>query len=148
MLSLSRKAEYAVAAMAHLARQGPSRARAREIGEALNLPLPVLMNIMKSLTRYGLVGASRGPKGGYELARESELITLAQMVEAVEGPVRLTRCCAQHDPVEESACKLEPGCRVKGSLRKVHLEFTEVLNGVTLAQIVADEVAVTAGNPS
>lgn len=147
MLSLSRKAEYAVAAMAHLARQGSSLARAREIGAALNLPLPVLMNIMKSLNRYGLVRATRGPKGGYELVRGPAQITLAHMVEAVEGPVRLTRCCAQPDYAEESACKLEPGCRVKGSLRKVHLELKEVLNGVTLAQIVADEMAVVAGDP-
>ncbi len=132
--------------MAHLARQGSSRARAREIGAALNLPLPVLMNIMKSLTRCGLVRATRGPKGGHVLVREPELITLAQMVEAVEGPVRLTRCCTPRDGREEPACKLEPGCRVKGSLRKVHDGIQEILKGMTLAQIVAGETSVTVGD--
>ena len=88
MLLLTRKTDYALLALASLARQTPAGASARGLAERLSLPLPVLRNILKQLTSRGVLKSTRGTRGGYRLARSPEQITLAQLLAATEGPSR------------------------------------------------------------
>ncbi len=139
MLLLTRKTDYALLALASLARQMPSGASARGLAERLKLPLPVLRNILKQLTSRGVLKSTRGTKGGYRLARSPHQITLAQLLEAIEGPMRLARCCSVPEGEEEAECRLEESCLIRGNMRRVHASLMQFLGEITLAQLAEEE---------
>lgn len=145
MLSLTRKTDYALVAMVDLAVEAGQRWSSREIAERCGLPFPVLTNILKQLTHHGLVTAVRGPHGGYELAKPANEITLIDLIEAIEGPSRLTICCQDSSEPDGKSCDIEPSCRIKEPVRKVHNGLRYVLGSVTLAQIACDDVPVDLG---
>lgn len=144
MLTLTRKADYALVAMAELARRFPGRASAREVAVRSHVPLPMLHNILKQLLREGLVTSAMGTTGGYSLSRDPEQISLAEMIDAMEGRFRLTLCCST-DCETDTRCDLEPDCRIKGSVRKVHARMRHFMSGFTLAQIAFDDVPAPLG---
>lgn len=134
MLQLTRKTEYALIAIAQLARVGPRVVSAREIAEEHMVPLPLLMNVLKKLNRAGVVNSMRGARGGYVLATRPEELTLADVIEAVEGPVHLTRC-ANLNEEGGRVCGLESSCPIRRSLVRVHQRLHGFLRGVTVAEI-------------
>ncbi len=139
MLGLTRKTDYALVALVHLARAGSKLASAREIADRYHVPLPLLVNILKTLSHAGLVESVRGARGGYRLAAEAESITLNRLITAIEGPVRLVACSAAADRVEAAGlCELAPSCPVLSPVRKVHQRLAEFLDSVTLAEIAFD----------
>ena len=144
MLTLTRKADYALVAMAELARRFPGRASAREVAVRSHVPLPMLHNILKQLLHEGLVTSTMGPAGGYSLARAPEQISLADMIDAMEGRFKLTLCCST-DCETDAGCELEPDCQIKGSVRKVHAGMRHFMSGFSLAQIAFDDVPVPLG---
>ncbi len=145
MLSLTRKTDYALVAMVDLADQADRRWSSRDIANRCDLPFPVLTNILKQLTQHGLVTAVRGPHGGYQLARRADEITLIDLIEAIEGPSRLTLCCQDSSETDAKSCDIESSCRIKSPVRKVHEGLRNVLGHVTLAQIACDDVPVDLG---
>ncbi|MHC4416608.1 MAG: RrF2 family transcriptional regulator [Planctomycetota bacterium] len=136
---LTRKSDYALVALAALARHGREGASARDLAEKLHLPLPVLRNILKLMANHGLLKSTRGPSGGYRLARPPNQITLADVVKVIEGPVQLARCCPPPPGEDEHQCRLEDSCQIKTNVRRVHESLLEFLNQVTLAQIAGDQ---------
>ena len=139
---LTRKTDYALVALAGLARQDNDAASARDLAEQLHLPLPVLRNILKMLATHGLLLSSRGPSGGYRLARDPHEISLAEIVEVIEGPVQLLTCCPTEPNDLMPRCQLEDSCRIKSNVGRVHERLMAFLHDVTLDQI-ADESGVT-----
>ncbi len=139
---LTRKTDYALVALAGLARQDNEAASARDLAGQLHLPLPVLRNILKDLATHGLLLSSRGPSGGYRLARDPHEISLADIVAVIEGPVQLLKCCPPDPDVARPRCRLEDSCRIKSNVGRVHERLMEFLHDVTLDQI-ADESGVT-----
>lgn len=144
MLTLTRKADYALVAMAELARRFPGHASAREVAHRSHVPLPMLHNILKQLLHEGLVTSAMGPTGGYSLSRAPEQISLAEMVDAMEGRFKLALCCAT-DFEADAGCELEPDCQIKGPVRKVHAGMRHFMSGFSLAQIAFDDVPVPLG---
>jgi len=144
MLSMTRKTDYALVALTHLAKRG-GRVSARELANRLGLPVPALMNILNQLGRAGLVVSTRGPSGGYGLAMPASEITLADLIEAVEGRVRLTLCCSEEGEEFSRRCDLESDCAVKEPVRKVHALLRQFLSGVTIEQIAMNRVPVQLG---
>ena len=140
MLSLSRKADYALVALAGLAADRGSGASARDLADRLHLPLPALRNILKRLTQQGLLASTQGPRGGYRLARRPGEITIAQLVEAIDGPARITMCCPADPAADRPRCHLEPSCRIKEAVRHLNSGLVEFLESVTLADIVDGSV--------
>ncbi|MCH7592282.1 MAG: Rrf2 family transcriptional regulator [Planctomycetes bacterium] len=135
MLSLTRKADYAIVALSDLARHGASRSSARAIAERTRVPLPVLTNILHRLLNHGLVASAMGAKGGYALARSPETISLADMIDAIEGTFRLAVCCGSESDDDVEVCELQEGCQIVESVRRVHARLREFLGEVTLAEI-------------
>lgn len=148
MLSLTRKADYAVVAMAELARWDSERASAREISESTCLPQPVLTNILHQLLNSGLLNSTMGSKGGYQLARPAHSITLAEMIDAVEGRPRLTSCCADEVEGDEDNCDFEANCVVRDPLRRVNAQFRALLSEISLAQLIDGAKPVPLGLPA
>ncbi len=134
---LTRRTDYALVALAGLARQADA-ASAREMAQQLHLPLPILRNILKVLASGGLLLSSRGPSGGYRLARDPQDISLAEIVEVIEGPMQLVKCCPADPTESKPRCRLEDSCRIKNNIGRVHERLMEFLHDVTLDQI-ADE---------
>ncbi len=137
MLGLTKKTEYALIALSHLARDGDCRTSAREIADRYNVSLPLLMNILKTLTQKGLVRSTRGARGGYCLAGPADGITLEDVILAIEGAISLTQCTADDGGAAKGLCGLAPSCPVRSPVGRINQKFREFLRQVTLADVVA-----------
>lgn len=137
MIALTKKTEYAIIAACHLARCRERVVAAREIAEHYSIRVALLMNVLKQMHRGGVVESVRGARGGYRLARDAEELTLADLIESVEGPPRLVRCAP---PVsgESGACDLISSCPVRLPLMKAHEHLCNYLRGVTVADLTSD----------
>ena len=143
MLALTRKTEYALIAVCHLARTGAGVVSARDIAAEHRVPLPLLMNVLKLLTQGGHIRSVRGARGGYALARPPTEINLASLIEAVEGPVQLVRCASPARP-GRSACGLVSSCSIRHSVHRVHDRLRDFLSSVTVADVALDDGPLTA----
>ncbi len=110
-MRLSSMADYAVVTMCAAARHcGFSRVSAAELAQETGLPLPTVQKLVSTLSKAGLIKGLRGAGGGIQLARPAAAITLADIVEAIEGPIALTACveAGRHDCALESNCSVRP----------------------------------------
>ena len=110
-MRLSSLADYAVVMMAAAARHSEgARLSATILAAETGVPLPTAQKLMGRLAIAGLLSSARGTGGGFVLARPAQAITLADIVEAVEGRIALTSCVdeAKHDCALEGACKVRP----------------------------------------
>jgi FeS assembly SUF system regulator len=129
-MRLTHLADYAVVMMAAAARREPcARLSATELSEDTGVPLPTAQKLMQRLAAHGLLVGQRGAGGGYALARPVSEISLADIVEAVEGPIVLTMCAdgINHECVLDAHCKVKPhmsivGDAIRTSLSAVSLE--------------------------
>ncbi|HWL95632.1 MAG TPA: Rrf2 family transcriptional regulator [Phycisphaerae bacterium] len=137
MLSLSKKTDYAIIALAHLAQNDGGLCSAREIASKFRVPAALLMNVLKTLHQGELVTSLRGARGGYSLAKRPETISLADIVIAVEGPIRLAQCTA-HGTRDDDVCELLDICPVKRPVQRIHARLENFLGQITLADIVRE----------
>ncbi len=131
-MRLSSMADYAVVTMSAAARHcGMVRVSAAQLAEETGLPAPTVQKLVSRLTAAGLLRSSRGVGGGLKLGRPAAAISLADIVEAVEGPIALTSCVDQgkHD------CGLEVTCQVKPHWPVVNAALRGALAGVPLTQL-------------
>lgn len=137
MLSLTKRTEYALIAMCHLARVGRKKVvSARDIHEEHGVPLPLLMGVLKKLGHAGLVESVRGARGGYLLALAPEQLSLAAVIEAVEGPVQLVRCADLSK--QNRRCALTKQCPIQRTVHRVHHELRSFMSRVTIADLAFD----------
>ncbi len=129
MLRLSKLTDYGVVVMAHLARQPERPHTAAEIAAALPLGAPTVSKLLKLLARGGLLVSQRGAKGGYVLAREAKQISVAQVIDALEGPIALTEC------VLPGVCRQAENCGVRDNWVKLSGTVYHALDGVSLAEM-------------
>ena len=128
-MRLSSMADYAVVTMSAAARHcGMVRVSAAQLAEETGLPAPTVQKLVSKLTAAGLLRSARGVGGGLKLARPAAAISLADIVEAVEGPIALTPCVdtGKHDCGLESACAVRPhwgvvNAALRGALASVPL---------------------------
>ena len=135
-MRLSSMADYAVVTMSAAARHcGGARVSAGELAEETGLPLPTVHKLVSQLSKAGLLRSLRGAGGGLQLARPAAAITLADIVEAVEGPIALTSCVetGKHD------CALEASCHVRPHWGLVNQTLRGALAGVPLTQLARME---------
>jgi len=143
MLSLTRKTDYALVALALLGQRrndGQGPVSARVIAEEFGLPQPLLMNILKELAQAKIVTSTRGATGGYTLAGEPSQTTILEVVTAIEGPVRLAQCC-DGLPIAGQGCAVDAGsCPAKGAVRQLHKRIVSLFEEMTLQNLL-DEAA-------
>jgi FeS assembly SUF system regulator len=128
-MRLSHLADYAVVLMTAAARR-PAGARlsATELSSETGVPLPTAQKLMGQLAACGLLSSARGASGGFALARPAQAISLADIVEAVEGPIAMTVCSSgATDCALDAHCRVKPhmglvGNAVRGALGAVSLE--------------------------
>ncbi len=130
MLRLSKKTDYALMAMKHLALLGDrGSSSAREIAEQYDIPVELMAKVLQRLARKGLLASHQGTRGGYQLARGAAMISVADVIQAVDGPLTVTACstddhaCGQYQEVQRARPALahprtdSPGARPVQHLR-------------------------------
>jgi len=135
MLRLSKKSDYALIAMAHLAARpdGSGSSSAREISEAYAIPLELLAKILQRLVRAKLLVSVQGTRGGYRLARPATTISVADVIQSVDGPVTVTACSP-----DDHACDQYGTCSIRDPLWKIKNRILETLTTVSVAELGAD----------
>jgi len=131
-MRLSSMADYAVLTMSAAARHcGGARLNAAQLAEETGLPGPTVAKLVSRLSAAGLLKSVRGAHGGFKLARPAAAITLADIVEAVEGPIALTACVetGKHD------CTLEAACLMRPHWPQVNAALRGALAGIALAEL-------------
>jgi Rrf2 family protein len=134
MLKLTKKADYGLIALKHLAVSGRAgAASAKEIADAYGMPLPLLAKILQKLTKTGLLVSLPGSSGGYKLAKRPEKISALEVIHAIDGPIILTTCFTAH-----GRCDQSEKCTVREPLRKVHEAIIDLLSKITISEMAGD----------
>jgi Rrf2 family protein len=136
MLRLSKKADYALLAMRHLAANADRGAvSARELAEAYDLPPELLAKVLQRLVRGGLLTSSQGIRGGYGLARPAAAISVADVIHAVDGPLTVTACSESNRTCEQYA-----KCDIRDPLWRIKDRIVSALEATSIAGLAADLV--------
>ena len=134
MLRLSKKADYALMAMKHLAqRSDRGSSSAREIAEQYDIPIELLAKVLQRLVRRGLLESHQGTRGGYQLARPALQITVADVIQAIDGPVTVTACST-----DDRTCDQFSRCNVRDPLQRVRERILRALGDCTIAELASD----------
>ena len=134
MLRLSKKVDYALLAMRHLAAHTDRGATsARELAEAYDIPLELLAKVLQRLVHGGLLESHQGIRGGYGLARVAASITVADVIQAVDGPLRVTACSDL-----DHSCEQYAKCNIRDPLWKIKDRIVAALSATSVAELAAD----------
>lgn len=131
MFRISRLTDYATVVMTCLAGSPGEVLSTAQIAECTHLEAPTVSKLMKQLGRAGLVESFRGANGGYRLLRPAADINLAQIVEALEGPLAMTECA-----LAAGQCELEPYCGVRGNWQRINRIVGNALRAVKLSDML------------
>ena len=133
MLRLSKKADYALMAMKHLARKtGAPSTSAREIAEQYDIPIELMARVLQRLVRTGLLISTQGTRGGYTLSRPSAAISIADVIQAIDGPFTVTACSS-----ENNDCEQYSKCSIRDPLWQIKERIVATLDTVTIAEMAA-----------
>lgn len=147
MLKFSKKADYGLMALQHIASvQFGEVTHARvvntkEIAEEYNIPTELLAKVLQTLAKHGMIESHNGPKGGYLLARNAGAISIAQVLEAIEGPLGITDC--YHDKEDGSFCLQQEHCTIRTPLLKVQDSIYQLLNSMTIEDMMGGTPLIT-----
>jgi Rrf2 family protein len=135
-MKISSRCEYGLRAMVYLARdEGGHSVPLHEIASAETMPAAFLERILARLRDGGLLVTTRGAAGGYRLSRDAGLISVGEVVTAIEGPLVLVGCVG-----DDEACERARSCASKRVWEKLDAAITEALDGITLADLVSEAV--------
>ena len=133
-MRLSSLADYAVVMMSACARHcGGTQLNAAHLAEETGIPLPTVQKLVSKLSHAGLLRSVRGAGGGFRLARPAAAVTLADVIEAIEGPIAMTACVetGRHD------CALEGSCRVQAHWPVVNAAVRGALANINLTSLAS-----------
>jgi len=135
MFKLSKKADYGLIAVKHLATHSKAEhaCSANEVAEEYGISATLMAKVLQRLAKEGVVVAKHGSTGGYQLAKEPAQISALDVISAIDGPVLITSCVTSH-----GNCETTERCSVREPLRRVNESILEVSSTVTIAQMSED----------
>ncbi|MCL4844958.1 MAG: Rrf2 family transcriptional regulator [Acidobacteria bacterium] len=134
MLRLSKKADYALMAMKHLALNADSGSTsAREIAEQYDIPVELMAKVLQRLARKSLLVSQQGTRGGYALARPATLISVADVIQAVDGPLTVTACAT-----DDENCDQYAKCSIRDPLWRIKDRILTALAACSIFEIAHD----------
>jgi Rrf2 family protein len=134
VLKLTKKADYGLIAMRHLAVFSAGRAcSAKDVAEAYGIPQEALAKILQRLARAKLLSSQHGANGGYALARDARSISAFEVIEAIDGPLLMTSCS-----VHKNDCEQSRRCTIREPLHKVSEKIQQVLMRMKIADMAPD----------
>jgi Rrf2 family protein len=142
MLRLSKKADYALMAMKHLATHTDAASTsARAIAEEYNIPLELLAKVLQRLARRGLLASHQGTRGGYTISKAPISISVADIIQAIDGPLTVTACST-----DDEQCEQFNRCNVRDPLWRIKDRILTSLAACSLDEIATD-APMTSGGP-
>ena len=129
MFRLSKKADYGLIALKHLAQHADESISAREIAKQYRIPSELLAKILQKLARKGLVVSHQGTRGGYILGRDPSKISIVDVIEALDGPIGITPC------ERGSSCEQLEKCTVKDPLMAVRVKMVRILGDTSIYEL-------------
>ncbi|MDE0882700.1 MAG: SUF system Fe-S cluster assembly regulator [Myxococcota bacterium] len=135
MIRMSKLTDYAIVLMVHVARAKGLRT-ARELAQDAALPMPTVGKVLKVLSRHKFLVSTRGMRGGYALGRDASEIRIADLIEALEGPIALTECSAAPG---NDACSHEQHCPVRAPWMQINEAVREALSSISLSDMTRSE---------
>ena len=141
MLKLTKKADYGLIALKHLAVNGPESSSAKAIADTYGIPVALLSKILQKLAKLGFLTSEHGTNGGYKLARAAREITALEVIRAIDGPIFLTACFTEH-----GYCCHTDKCIVRDPLQKVHEGILRLLASITIGDMSMDATAAADGS--
>ncbi|MFA5041682.1 MAG: SUF system Fe-S cluster assembly regulator [Bdellovibrionales bacterium] len=133
MLRLGRLTDYAVTLLSHMGKEkGGTLWAASGLAEKSGLPMPTVAKVLKLLAKSNMISAQRGATGGYKLARHASEISIAEIIEAMDGPIAITDC--SHGSAHEN-CKIHHLCPMSNGWNKVNVAVRGALEDVSLAEM-------------
>jgi len=137
VLRLSKKSDYALIALTYMAAPGQKPAvSAREMAERHDIPVELLAKVLQRLVRTGLLVSTQGTRGGYTLSRPPKSISVADVIQAIEGPLTVTACSTGNNE-----CDQYSKCNIRDPLWQIRQRIVAALDTVTLSEMAADTVA-------
>ena len=131
MLKLTKKADYALMAMKHLAEHPTGSARsAKDVADAFSIPPEALAKILQRLAKAGLLHSQHGINGGYTLARPAATISAFEVIQAIDGPFFITSCVTVRGECDQS-----DRCNIREPLRKVNESIEAVLKRIKISHM-------------
>jgi Rrf2 family protein len=134
MLRLSKKADYALMAMKHLATHTDAASTsARAIAEEYNIPIELMAKVLQRLARRGLLASHQGTRGGYTISKAPSSISVADIIQAIDGPLTVTACST-----EDEQCEQFTRCNIRDPLWRIKDRILSALATVSLAEIASE----------
>ena len=144
MLRLNRITDYAVVVLSQMARDPAKLVTATQLADDTQVPLPTVAKVLKSLVHGDVLVSHRGANGGYTLARMPDLISMLDIIRALEGPVSLTNCVDG----AEGDCDVESLCPMRGNWDRVNDAIRAALQSVSLADMAMPDAMFGVPLPS
>ena len=132
MFQLSKKADYGLIALKHLAQHSEDSVSAREIAVRYRIPAELLAKVLQKLARKGLLVSQQGMNGGYVLAKDPSSISIVDVLEALDGPISITPCERGDD------CKQLQVCSVRDPLLKIRAKLVRVLGDTSIYELATN----------
>jgi Rrf2 family protein len=131
MLKLTKKADYGLMAMKHLAEHSDDGAcSAKDVAEAYGIPPEALAKILQRLVKAGLLHSQHGMNGGYTLARDAGRISAFEVIRAIDGPLFITSCVTVRGECDQSG-----RCTIREPLRRVNQSIEDVLRSISISEM-------------
>ena len=134
MLRLSKKADYALIALKDLASHDGASSSAREIAGRYDIPVELMAKVLQRLAKLGLVASHQGTHGGYHLARPASHISVADVIEAIDGPVLVTAC----SDIDET-CDQYSKCSIRDPLWRLRDRIVQTLAAFTIHELARED---------
>ena len=142
MLRVTKLTDYATLVMTVLATAPDAVLSAAELAERAGIELPTAAKVLKPLAQAGLVEGFRGANGGYRLARDPHEVSLADIVEAMEGPLAMTECS-----IHEGQCGIEHQCGIRANWRRINDVIVDALRAVSLIDLQTPALSSVKSRP-
>ena len=145
MLKLTKKADYALMAMKHLADRdlmGPGSASAKDVADSFGIPPEALAKILQKLAKAGLLQSHHGTNGGYRLARAAHSISAFDVIEAIDGPLFITSRVTVR-----GECGQSDRCNIREPLRKVNDSIEAVLKRIKISHMREEPEVAASESP-
>ena len=134
MLRLSKKADYALIAMRHLAANADrSAVSARELAETYDIPAELLAKVLQKLVHARLLESHQGIRGGYVLGRPAASMSVAEVIQVIDGPLMVTACSE-----DDHSCDQFSKCNVRDPLWRIKDRIVSALSSTSVAELAAD----------
>ncbi len=137
MFKLSKKVEYAIIALQYLASKPNELVTAKELAEQLEVPYEFLSKSLQTLMKKGIIDSFQGIKGGYQLTRDIDSITIDEVISALDEKSSIVECFKHNSA---SNCQREEICTIKQPMAQIQMQINQIFKNTTIAQLSDENI--------